>query len=363
MNNLKKLTIATAVSAALGGIASVNAFTLGEPGGAVLVPYALCDTSAGVNTMVGLIHASEVGFKGLVMAGDEDYIEYADFPTQYSASPEDSTWKGNIHWFFFNERSVEEADGIIPVTKDDFVGFDWCHYVHEHDGAFGGPLDGLPGYLVFGDHRNSISLGDEDSELNLFADACVLQGNWGACAWDPALPMRDMEDDEDFPTITDEVVWNGGPNVAVINSGIPLGDDLADNPDEKAHFDLRYYVEDLGLGGNAMTDFIVWLDQNYDNTNNDYPEYTNLTVLIFDEDEVPGSTKINLPNELNVINASNVGYTTTKGSGFMLVALEEADLVSDDYYVGSAAAFSLIWFGPNPTDGVQTALAHNRGIW
>ena len=40
----------------------------------------------------------------------------------------------------------------------------------------------------------------------------------------------------------------------------------------------------------------------------------------------------------------------------------DAQLLGDNI-VGSTVSLALIWFGPNATDGVQTVIAHNRGLW
>ena len=33
--------------------------------------------------------------------------------------------KGTLHWYFFDQESVEVVDNTIPVTCEDFVRFDW----------------------------------------------------------------------------------------------------------------------------------------------------------------------------------------------------------------------------------------------
>lgn len=367
MNNVKKIAIASAVSAALGGTASVNALTLAEPGGALLVPYALCDTAAGINTMIGIVNAGRVGIKGLAAVdGTTTIVPSADFNTKapgYAFDDATSTSTGSVHWFFYNHRSSEEASGDFPITKDDFHGFDWCANAIAHDNGPGGALDGQDGYLVFIDNGVLAAPVTVDSNLNLYGDACVLQGNWGACAWDPVLPLRDMADAAATePSINDEVNYSSGtgfPTVSPINAGIVLGDDATTSP--KAHIDVRYFLADLGLGAEAETDMVFWFDQNYD-TNN-APSYANLSVDVFDEDEDKDNTSIQLPDELNVIDARDVGWTGAKQTGFIVVNLPESDVAATDDIVGTAVSFSLIWFGPNPNDGVQTVLAHERGLW
>ena len=402
MNNLRKLAVATAVSAALGGTATVNALTLAEPGGALLVPYALCDSAAGVNTMVGIVQAGSIGIKGLTsftltngpgVPPTITSLPFTLFDGQWPNAgnvavfpPQDSTFSGNIHWFFFDPRSHELASGTLPYTHDDFVPFDWCSMVTLHDGGFGGPLDGQGGYLVFVDNAVWAAGGAAGSVLNLFGDAAVIQGNWGAAAWDPVIPMRDLNDTAPpsncvvpsipggltGPGVIDEVCWAGGvPNVNPVNAGQPLGDEVPNGlAFIQSHMDLRFFLGDLGLGADAETDLIFWFDQNYSNTANPWPLYTNLSVNVYDEDEVTNNTPIDLPDELNIIDARTVGWTITKQSGFIEVILPEADPDflggeggEPDNIVGSTVSMALIWFGPNPSDGVQTVIAHNRGLW
>ena len=67
MKNFKKIGTAVAVTSALGVAGTAHSITLGEPGEALLVPYALCDTANGVNTLVGItvpatIHADPTSF-------------------------------------------------------------------------------------------------------------------------------------------------------------------------------------------------------------------------------------------------------------------------------------------------------------
>ena len=131
--------------------------------------------------------------------------------------------------------------------------------------------------------------------------------------------------------------------------------------------DLRFFLGDLGLGAGAETDLIFWFDNNYDSTA-DPANYSNLSTNVYDEDEVTNNTPIHLPNELNVIDARDIGWTVTKQSGFIEVILPESDapdlnLLFTDNIVGSTVSLALIWFGPAADDGVQTVIEHNRGLW
>jgi hypothetical protein len=379
MNTYKKLAVAAAVSAALGGTATVNALTLGEPGGALLVPYAKCDTTMGINTMVGIVNAGQVGIKGMIMTSvgpnnpANTVITGANFNTQMPGmGAATSTKTETIHWFFYDERSNKKGSGQIKVTKDDFHGFDWCAEAAKHPNI----MDGDEGYLVFA-HDVAYRGPANASGLNLFGDACVLQGTWGSCAWLPVVPLRDMGDSaapNRIPTILDEVVYNtptGAPNVAPMNAGIVLGDD-AGNVDP-AWVDMRYFLGDLGLGGNAETDMVFWFDRNHDNTAK-APLYTAINVDVFNEDEEWCDSTIPLPDELNVLDArTELGCAETWGGGFAVVRLPEDEGQNQtsgapgdgagDQAVGTMVGFSLVWFGPSPTDGVQTVLAHERGLF
>ena len=52
--NFKKFGVAAAVAAALGASGAAQAVTLGEPGGALLIPHVIYDSKAQVNTLIGV---------------------------------------------------------------------------------------------------------------------------------------------------------------------------------------------------------------------------------------------------------------------------------------------------------------------
>lgn len=380
MNKPNKLAIATATAAALGSAGALKALTVAEPGGALLVPYAIYSSTDSLNTLVGITVASQVGHKGPDWSFDA-VTNYSNGETAITSCDSKHNTAG-IHWFFYNEDSKHQLSGQLPATCEDFVPFDWGKQVKASKLT---ALDGANGYLVFTDHALVGLNGQGSSGLQLFGDAAVIQGNWSAAAFIPVIPLRDDYDDQVdgiwTPDARDEVVWAGNPVpqwVGAINNGMALGDGTG--IPGSVRWDMRYFLSDLGLGPTS-TQLIVWLDNDYDGVPSGEVSYKNLHIDVYDDNEVPNDATISLPKEVNVIDASTLAWTKTKQSGFILVTAPEVQYVFDGCAapvtteqmvfercgtsaVGSAVTFSLLFFGPGAThDGVQTILGHQRGIF
>lgn len=148
-NVFKKTGIAAAVAGALmavSGGAQAQAFTslleneiiLSAPDDVLLVPHVICDpaaTGGQINTLVGLTTI----FPGARADGGRPTRRTAKGPTT------------NMHWRFYNNRSEHQLDGIIPVSDNDFVRYDWCDQLAKSGQT---KLNGVPGYLLF--HADSI---------------------------------------------------------------------------------------------------------------------------------------------------------------------------------------------------------------
>lgn len=346
MSKFKKLAVASAVAAL--GSSSAFAVTMGEPGAALLVPFAYFNSAEQVNTLVGItkLSTAQVG-----LAGDTG----TPFPTAATVAPGSSNV---IHWFFFNEESEHQLDGPLDVTSQGFVGFDLGAQITIADGGVGGAHDDLPGYLVFADNVAFETGGGSASTVNLYGDAAVITGNWGSAAYIPVLPLADTPDVAEAISPIDHVVYlpSGIPSqVSPWTAGLQL--DNAGSTATSVSFNMRYFVEDLGLGGAAETDLVVWLPENYSG-------YGLVPVNVYDTDQAPNSANISLPNELNVVAASSIPWVTSKGAGHVEVTLAVGGAgeagVAPAFEAG--AAFSLVYFGQSASDGVQTILAHERGV-
>lgn len=147
-NVFKKTGIAAAVAGALmavsGGVQAQayrslveNSIILSAPDDVMVVPHVVCDpaaTGGQINTLVGITTI---------------------FPDRGTGGrPDRRTSKGAtriMHWRFYNARSEHRLDGIIPVSDNDFVRYDWCAELAKSGQA---SLNGVPGYLIF--HADSI---------------------------------------------------------------------------------------------------------------------------------------------------------------------------------------------------------------
>jgi hypothetical protein len=145
VREFKKVGAAAAVAGAL--LASGSSFAsmqLSVPGDVVLVPYVICDpANNNQNTLVGLI-TFDKGRIGL-RAGGIDYsapwilaTAEVDLPTPGTPSlparvtlPQAGAFDEAIHWYFYDVRSNHLLNGVIPVTDNDFVRFDWCATIRE----------------------------------------------------------------------------------------------------------------------------------------------------------------------------------------------------------------------------------------
>jgi hypothetical protein len=167
MIEFKKTGVAAAVAGALlavSGIAQAailsdgrNAVILSAPDDVMLVPYVLCNKQATladtVNTLVGLT----------TIFPNRDLITTSrDFrPERQSKKPTSGAFVGKVHWRWYNTRSEHKLDGIIDVTDNDFVRFDWCSIL-EKSGKLA-ELNGKPGYLLF--HADSLKFNTANNIL------------------------------------------------------------------------------------------------------------------------------------------------------------------------------------------------------
>lgn len=156
-NVFKKTGIAAAVAGALmavsGGVQaqayrslSENEIILSAPDDVMIVPHVICDpaaTGGQINTLVGLTTI---------------------FPNRADGGrPARRTSKGataNMHWRFYNARSEHKLDGVIPVSDNDFVRYDWCDQLAKSGQT---SLNGVPGYLLF--HADSIRFNTSNNIL------------------------------------------------------------------------------------------------------------------------------------------------------------------------------------------------------
>ncbi|HPE72734.1 MAG TPA: hypothetical protein PK018_11315 [Candidatus Competibacter sp.] len=202
VREFKKIGAAAAVAGALlASSASYATVQLSAAGDILLVPYVTCDLNADLskqkNTLIGLITFWKTRL-GLVDRNGEllpapaglANVRPHGVPTTPSRTP---SGKGQVHWYFYNTRSEHELDGVIDVTDNDFVRFDWCSTIKD-DPATVYLGDGKhPGYMLFVDNTfDSAQLSGHNSvvgmpEFALYGHAYQVQGNWASQAFVPVV--------------------------------------------------------------------------------------------------------------------------------------------------------------------------------
>jgi hypothetical protein len=353
--NFKKIGVAAAVATAIGASGAAQAITLGEPGGALLVPHVIFDSKTQVNTMIG------------VTVGDE--VPPGQFPTVQGKGSECSGSNKTLHWYFFNTRSVHLADGTVRISCNDFSRFDWGFVITNPSRPFPS-LDGVAGYLVLS--SNDARSDSTFSSYTLYGSAYLIQGDWASEAYIPVLPLRDAAGG-----VGDEVTYKGGipSDVNPLLAGMPLAHGVA----EAARFSLRYFVDPTPLNGN--TRFVLWFPDNSGQAHGDGRiDRSAVAIDVYDADEVAVSSTLSLPDELNIVNANSIDGTVNDPTGHAIPDLASGQPALDSGFVlfhladtsntkigpeysRAGIAFSLIGLGSSVDSvQVQTDLAHERGI-
>lgn len=119
--NLKKIAIATAVSAALGGAGGIaSAAIIGVPGEALLVPMVLSDSAdlgvdeaSGLDTYVALYVPTAIG--------EDTVISRYTTPNAAPTFTVQDIGLQTIHWKLVNEKSEYITDGTCRVSPGDLV--------------------------------------------------------------------------------------------------------------------------------------------------------------------------------------------------------------------------------------------------
>jgi hypothetical protein len=378
MKKFQMRAAAVAVSAALGAAAPLHradAVTLGEPGGALLVPFTLYDSSGMVNTLVGVITSGDANNQGTDPFNQAGYTTDSYWTAGYQETTElcnkggsssNEGYTTDLHYYFFDATSIHRGDRRISASCNDFVRLDWGNLVKKYHPS----LDGVPGYLVisteyahegFGAAGGSVTSSGEQHEV-LYGAAYLIQGNWASEAYIPVYPLKDGHYDTSspycggFPAPTvdctdivrgfaqagvplNPLTGTGEGAVSPLVSGIQLDNNDADL-DAQAVFSLRYFADSV-LGGS--TTFVVWLDHNN-------KAYSLLPVDVYDSHEVPTSTTVGLPFQLNLIEVPTDCNIPAGGKAEPLGPY----LIDGICHVDPACV--------DPTNPTQCALTHDGGV-
>jgi hypothetical protein len=363
----KGLITASVIICGLSYAGLSQAINQGEPGEAVLVPYAVYDSVNAVNTLVGLTIPSTLGIDpNQTERGGGDFTGsgFTSAPQEGATdcdlvgAPDMTGATGTIDWWFFNATGAIQAQGQLSTGCDDFVAFDWGSQVKSSGMS---ALDGMSGFLIFG--NDSATFGTFDPYFGIYADAMIIRGNWQSAAYIPTLPMANIGNSPPLRQGYTEIVYTSGQPVmySPLSSGMGLdNDDGAAN--DTVYFDTRYFLDPIL---NASTQIVVWLDQNC-RGGADGCDRRHVPVRIYDTDRNWMVGEFNLSQMLNVIDPSALARPGNALSGFVRVGLPE---VSDSNAMGregpdhAGVAFSLLRFSTaGNAEQVQTTLAHERGV-
>lgn len=312
VREFKKTGVAVALTGALLATASMTSqatVQLTSPGDALLVPYVLCDpTASNTNTLVGLItfYKERLGL-GNAYTGTTPYLpapsdaagvtpySSAVLPTRVTTRP---TTTRILHWYFYDSRSVHKLDGVIPVTDNDFVRFDWCTTIKTLGFS---TLYGTKGYLIFVDDSvdtTPLTGTPYSTSFALYGHSYQITGNWGSMAFIPVLanPLYSPADPSDDTTAATWNVWKqaGYPAFRRLVVGTDFTDyGVGDGVTRTRDIYTRYFL-DPALA--TRNDLVFWFNNNQDVVRAAVPGEN------YDSEQVyRASFSVPLPNEVNVI--------------------------------------------------------------
>lgn len=327
---LKQVVTATAATTAMMlGMADANAITLGEPGGALLVPYVTCDSTLlngapAMNTQVAIVTA---GMETLE-AFDPSTRQLVDGiltpppngvpPFRGPLGAASANYGGALQITFFDKTSKHKLDYQLPVTYNDVVLLDWC----AAPGVKGNPntdeaAGAYPGYLLIYDAENYKPTGgvpNTGSQYGLWGSAFLIKNGWDSMAFIPVISLADSAGMDaagnlwidplgDKTGQSNEIIYdrNGRPiQVVPWLAGIRMNNQngIKDN----YILSIRYFLDNTLA---AKNQFVFWFSENCTGLASESPYGCNRRIVhadVFDTDEnFKNSDQTSLPYELNIL--------------------------------------------------------------
>jgi hypothetical protein len=242
---MKKLSVALAVTSALGASVA-NAAIVTEYANGAVVPWVTFD-AADETTAIGLISCAA----------------------------------GDVYWTFFDVDSNHIRDGVFPVTANDQVGLTWSD--PEFSGI--GGLQGVDGYMTFVLDTDGDSFVSTEDSTCLAANAFWVDVPANDVSYIPVFPINmvwgDFLDANADGIGDDQLGLYTSASIAGLWAGAQAGDVLH----------MRYLV-DFAPGG-LDSEIFIWSAPNVAN---------NYTVFQYDDDQNRNSIQMFLDNrELNIL--------------------------------------------------------------
>ena len=290
VREFKKVGAAAAVAGALlASSASYATVQLSAAGDVLLVPYVTCDLNSDfskqTNTLIGLVtfwkdRLGLVDKDGALLPAPAGLanVKPSGVPTVPARKPSGS---GQVHWYFYNTKSEHLLDGVIDVTDNDFVRFDWCSTI-KNDPATVYLGDGdHPGYMLFVDNTfDSEQLSGQNTVVGmpkfaLYGHAYQVQGNWASQAFIPVVSNPVCTFDVSANTPASEYTCSGVEGqpggfwinvIKDLTTGYPhtsrlvSGIDYTNNAVRQVRdVYLRYFLDPALAAGNLM---VFWFNTN-----------------------------------------------------------------------------------------------------
>ncbi|MFZ1493621.1 MAG: hypothetical protein WAU60_09450 [Candidatus Competibacter denitrificans] len=382
VREFKKTGVAAALTGALLATASMSSqatVQLSAPGDVVLVPYVVCDTTKSVNTMVGLItfYKERLGLAAGTAAAPAYWpapLGLASGNSLVSSASLPSVTRGTttrvLHWYFYNSRSEHLLDGIIPVTDNDFVRFDWCSTLRSLNKLTDYGQGKTPGYMIFTD--NVVDRAPAGAfvipSFALYGHSYQIAGNWATQAFIPVIanpshtyvgPATPTYDSANF--ISNVTKRNGYPAFRRLVAGTDYTDIVSTAGStglRQRDVYMRYYLDPTLARSNSM---VFWFNANDD-------ARKSVAGETYDsEQNYLASFSYPLPDELNVVTSTPTAPAfpgmihtekETYGDKFDvvntgIVRFGVPEFKSSVSFSSSGVSFNMLGLAPAGTDSVQ----------
>lgn len=312
VREFKKTGVAAALTGALMAAASFSSqatVQLSAPGDVMLVPYVVCDVAQNArrtkNTLVGLITFWK---ERLGLGNGSVAAPYLPAPAGLAlVNPSSPTLPSvtrtssrTLHWYFYNSRSEHIIDGIIPVTDNDFVRFDWCTTITTLNAL--DKLNGVEGYLIFVDNvvDRSLTSGLPVPTFALYGHSYQIVGNWASQAFIPVLAnpvYTNLIDPATGVAPTYNIEKRASyPAFRRLVSGTDFTDTVVDGVTLQRDVYMRYFLDESLATENKM---VFWF-----NTNEDVVRASVPGEVYDSEQNYLASFSVPLKNELNIITST-----------------------------------------------------------
>lgn len=331
MKTFKKLAMASGVAVALTGASLPSqAVIQGVAGEALLVPFVLFDSVAGINTLIQVTTPGAMGFDTIPAFFTAPNTTPTNANGGLVRDPDLGAlgeYEAGLKIFVFDSKSEPIFDTQIPTSPDALTLINWGDLVSRRFQQ----LDRQKVYMIITNDKNlfdgvGVSWA-EPARFAMFGNAYMI---WNSQLGpiDAKIPVLAMSDGADLPgqtlpSTTNNVIFN--VDGLSIDAASPLTTGMRTSRDNGQAGD--YMLFDLTMSNRfAPTLHVIWVDQNIGQSN---------TGLVFNDREQSCSQPLPIKNELNVIWTSIPELQPGRTGGLIPAALPWVDLATELCYPGS----------------------------